>query len=309
MEECRAAVGPCDIAETCSGTTADCPADKLKSNTAVCRPAADVCDSAEFCSGTDVGCPTDSFKPNSAECRPSAGACDVAEFCTGGSPSCPTNDFKPASTECRAATGVCDVAESCSGTSAACPNDEFQPSGQACAAGSCQAGACRAEADLSLTVFPGATTVHGQDPLSVQIPVSNAGKSAATAVKVRVDLPKDATAQGGNGDGWSCQPDDTGTTCQRQSLDVGAVPMLTLTVTPPQVEKMFTISAQVSATEFDPNQDNNTASVQITNDAPAGQGGCSMSPHGLPSGRGPELSLLFLLSAFLFTRRRRGLRA
>src|SRR5207249_8103446 len=37
---CRAAVGPCDVAETCTGTSTACPADAIQPAGAVCRAAA-----------------------------------------------------------------------------------------------------------------------------------------------------------------------------------------------------------------------------------------------------------------------------
>ncbi len=38
--ECRAASGACDVAESCTGTSAACPTDQYKPVIAVCRPAA-----------------------------------------------------------------------------------------------------------------------------------------------------------------------------------------------------------------------------------------------------------------------------
>src|SRR5439155_8780087 len=78
---CRAAAGPCDVAETCTGTGVDCPADAK--STAVCRAAAGGCDVAESCDGVSDNCPADAFQPAATQCRASAGACDPAEVCTG----------------------------------------------------------------------------------------------------------------------------------------------------------------------------------------------------------------------------------
>src|SRR5690242_1262033 len=49
---CRASAGVCDAAETCTGTTRDCPADGLASATTVCRSSAGLCDAVESCTGT-----------------------------------------------------------------------------------------------------------------------------------------------------------------------------------------------------------------------------------------------------------------
>ncbi|MCB9600333.1 MAG: hypothetical protein H6722_11585 [Sandaracinus sp.] len=59
MVVCREAAGPCDVAETCSGESVECPTDARSSLGQVCRPAADVCDVPEACDGTSVDCPLD----------------------------------------------------------------------------------------------------------------------------------------------------------------------------------------------------------------------------------------------------------
>src|SRR5262245_4635013 len=122
---CRAAIGPCDVAETCTGSSATCPADALAPTSTVCRGSAGVCDVAETCTGSSAVCPADAFAPSGTTCRASAGVCDVAETCTGASAACPADAFQPSSTTCRGSAGVCDVAETCTGSSAACPADGF----------------------------------------------------------------------------------------------------------------------------------------------------------------------------------------
>jgi hypothetical protein len=118
---CRPSAGPCDAAESCDGASNDCPADVLLPATTVCRAAAGVCDPAETCTGTSAACPADA--KSTAVCRPAAGPCDTAESCDGASNDCPADVLLPATTVCRAAAGVCDPAETCTGTSAACPAD------------------------------------------------------------------------------------------------------------------------------------------------------------------------------------------
>src|SRR5213078_3045478 len=159
---CRAAAGPCDAAETCTGTSSTCPADGFLSSSTVCRAAVDLCDAAENCTGTSATCPADALKAAGTVCRAAAGECDLAESCTGTSTACPADAFKASGTTCtddgnacttdvcngtsatcthpagnagavcRAAAGECDVAESCTGTSTTCPTDAKQPSGTAC---------------------------------------------------------------------------------------------------------------------------------------------------------------------------------
>lgn len=118
---CRAASGVCDVAETCTGSSATCPADAVASAGTMCRAAAGICDVAEFCNGSSKTCPNDGFKPSTELCRAAAGVCDVAEFCTGSSAACPSDAKSTA--ECRASKGVCDPAEFCDGSSNDCPAD------------------------------------------------------------------------------------------------------------------------------------------------------------------------------------------
>ncbi len=114
---CRTAAGVCDAADTCTGSSASCPADGK--STALCRGSAGVCDPAEFCNGVSNNCPSDA--KSSSQCRASAGACDTAEVCDGVNNNCPA-DAKSSSV-CRAAGGVCDVAETCDGVGDDCPAD------------------------------------------------------------------------------------------------------------------------------------------------------------------------------------------
>src|SRR5881628_2617321 len=136
---CRASAGVCDVAETCTGTSRDCPADGFPSATTICRASADACDVAETCTGTSTTCPADGLAPVTTVCRASAGPCDAVENCTGSSASCPADSFQSAATVCRASAGPCDVAENCTGSSASCPADGFQSAATVCRA---SAGPC-----------------------------------------------------------------------------------------------------------------------------------------------------------------------
>jgi cysteine-rich repeat protein len=122
--ECRAAPGTCDVAETCTGSSASCPADGYEPATTECRAAVDFCDVAESCTGASASCPVDGFEPATTLCRGAAGVCDVAESCTGVGASCPADSVEPPTTECRVPVHVCDAAESCTGSSVDCPADD-----------------------------------------------------------------------------------------------------------------------------------------------------------------------------------------
>jgi len=113
---------------------------------AVCRAAAGPCDVAESCDGAVLHCPADALAPAGLECRAAAGACDVAESCDGAAAECPDDALAAAGTECRAAAGACDAAESCDGAAAECPDDALAAEGASCPGGVCEGGLCSAEA-------------------------------------------------------------------------------------------------------------------------------------------------------------------
>jgi len=138
---CRTANGDCDVAESCDGSSAACPSDAFVAAGTGCRAANGDCDVAEACSGSSAACPPDGLAAAGTSCRPAIDACDAPEICTGTSASCPADQLVAAGTACRAAAGDCDVAEACTGSSAACPPDGVAPSGTACraASGSCDA--------------------------------------------------------------------------------------------------------------------------------------------------------------------------
>ncbi len=152
--ECRAAAGPCDAAEICSGASADCPVDALLPPGTTCRAAAGDCDAAESCAGDSAACPADLLLPDTVACRPAAGACDLAERCTGLTPACPPDALQPVSIECRAAScldGLETQAASCTGASGTCP----EPATRACAPYACGAEACLVTCGSSADCAPG----------------------------------------------------------------------------------------------------------------------------------------------------------
>jgi hypothetical protein len=134
---CRAAAGTCDVAESCTGADASCPADTFTPADTVCRTSAGPCDLPEACTGFDSACPADSRAPAGTLCRPASDLCDVQEVCSGASVGCPADALALGGTGCRLAAGPCDVAESCTGASAACPADAKSVAVCRPAAGTC----------------------------------------------------------------------------------------------------------------------------------------------------------------------------
>lgn len=119
---CRAASGPCDVAETCSGASPSCPANGFKSNGSPCSDG-NLCNGLELCqtgvcnAGTPLVCndgnvcTTDGCDPglgctftnNSAPC--SDGVACTADVCSGGA--CVSTDACGQGQTCIVTTGVC----------------------------------------------------------------------------------------------------------------------------------------------------------------------------------------------------------
>jgi hypothetical protein len=84
---CRAARGPCDVAEVCDGTAAVCPRDGLAAAGTMCRDRARgrPCDAVETCSGMSAACPGDRDEPNGTRCDQYCGSETCMDgVCTGG---------------------------------------------------------------------------------------------------------------------------------------------------------------------------------------------------------------------------------
>ncbi|GAB4198582.1 MAG: hypothetical protein OHK0013_07940 [Sandaracinaceae bacterium] len=113
----------CDPTNACETGTFVCNAGVVecmgtgtpRPSTHVCRAAMGDCDVAETCDGTSLTCPIDAFRPSTFECRASTGECDPAEVCSGSSATCPTDAFALMGTAC-----TTPAMGQCSGTSATC---------------------------------------------------------------------------------------------------------------------------------------------------------------------------------------------
>jgi hypothetical protein len=104
---CRPVADLCDVAETCDGVSATCPADSAAGAFVECRPGGDECDPAENCDGVSTACPADQTEPDGTACD-SGDVCDVADTCVGGvcAASSPDGDGDT----------VCDASDNCPGT-------------------------------------------------------------------------------------------------------------------------------------------------------------------------------------------------
>ncbi len=103
--------GACDLQDTCEGgpgNTNEC-VDWVYNENFTCRESAGECDVAENCTATGYNCPADQFATGET-CRASSGACDAEEQCDGSGADCPTDAPQPDGTECGDAL-VCSAGE------------------------------------------------------------------------------------------------------------------------------------------------------------------------------------------------------
>jgi hypothetical protein len=83
IEQCESPFDSCCDSSTCM----------FKTSGTECRAASDDCDVAETCTGSSAACPSNSYQPSGTVCRPSTDlTCDPEETCTGSSAVCPTDD-------------------------------------------------------------------------------------------------------------------------------------------------------------------------------------------------------------------------
>ncbi|TMA99855.1 MAG: hypothetical protein E6J70_12085 [Deltaproteobacteria bacterium] len=115
---CRAAAGDCDLPETCTGSSATCPADgPRKASGTACTDDGNAC-TLDQCNGTSVDCQHPVGNAG-AVCRAAAAECDLAETCTGTSSTCPTDVKKASGTSCTADSNPCTL-DQCDGTNNTC---------------------------------------------------------------------------------------------------------------------------------------------------------------------------------------------
>ena len=128
---CRPADGPCDVADTCSGSSAGCE-DKKAPKGQTCRKSIDEgCDPAEYCDGNSNECPEDAIAEDYESCGTDHNLpCQGHDHCISGV--CSPN-FMPKDHECRGSMdGECDPAEYCTGDSGECPHNAWNPDGMLC---------------------------------------------------------------------------------------------------------------------------------------------------------------------------------
>jgi hypothetical protein len=182
---CRPAAGDCDVAETCDGTSNDCPADAFQPASTVCRAAAGEYDLAETCTGSSGTCPSDAKKASGVACTDDGNLC-TTDTCNGTGNDC-QHPAGNAGVTCRPSAGVCDPAETCTGTSTACPADAKSPAGTACQSPLCDGAEtcdgmsdnCPAGTTMTLAASPVTSKFHTSVTLMATV-TKNCDSTAVT---------------------------------------------------------------------------------------------------------------------------------
>lgn len=257
---CRPAAGVCDQAEKCDGSGTTCPTDAYLDGSVTCRARTGACDIAETCSGNAADCPADIVQNTDVVCRDPAGPCDVAERCDGQAKACPADQLAPRFAICSVPASDCHRVLLCSGTSTQCPTTDVVADGTPCATGSCQAGLCRAESDVAVSLA-GPPDIEPGRALPFVFSVMNFGPVPAGKVVLTVTMTGGTTVRAYSGAVASCQQVAESYQCVLSDLPVGQMSLITLQLVAPPEKDRMTVSAVVTPTVTDPNQGNNSASV------------------------------------------------
>ena len=141
--ECRPSAGDCDVAEFCTGSSADCPTDQVRPNDYICRIGG-LCDIDEYCDGINVDCPTDIVEPSGTDCGICAECdglgsciyddtqdadCLLCQECSGLFTCSNAASGTDPKNECIGNCDNCDGAGSCASFEALCTGDCDQCSG------------------------------------------------------------------------------------------------------------------------------------------------------------------------------------
>jgi len=116
---------PC-TEDICDGSTVTCQ-HPIGNAGNICRAIAGACDVVETCTGSSDQCPTDAYRPAGADCRPAAGECDVPEFCVGDTADCPVDVFSPQGAPCNENDSSCDGSGQCVGAPVAYNSGLYLP--------------------------------------------------------------------------------------------------------------------------------------------------------------------------------------
>ncbi len=120
------------------------------------------------------------------------------------------------------------------------------------------------EADLRVIQSDAPDPVFFNESLTYTVGVRNEGPSLATSILLVDALPPEVDFVSVSGPGWLCNEIGAAVACSLPSLNVGAAPDITLTVTAPAFAGVISNDAAVGGAEIDPNPGNDTSSETTT---------------------------------------------
>jgi len=141
---CRAATGPCDLAETCDGIAVTCPEDALQPDGWSCGDTGSECVNQDTClAGV---CQDNGFQPPTTACGFPGDECTNQDFCDG-SGACTDHGFVAPGSPCGNSSGTqCTDPDTCDGVGTCienhAPDGTSCDNSDACSGDTCQSGVC-----------------------------------------------------------------------------------------------------------------------------------------------------------------------
>jgi len=118
-------------------------------------------------------------------------------------------------------------------------------------------------ADLSVTLGAAAPQVFATQPLNFTAAVSNIGPQVAKQVTLSLPLPAGTSFINATGTGWTCGLNGNTVACTRSVLVPGGSPPITVQLNMPAQSGDLPVTANVSATSYDPNDANDASTVTV----------------------------------------------
>jgi hypothetical protein len=121
------------------------------------------------------------------------------------------------------------------------------------------------QADLAINISNDSGPVNISSALTYTLNITNIGPDpVSSTVTVSNTSSAGTTLNGASGTGWNCATVGLTASCTRPSLAVGSAPPLVVTLTTPAAPGVFTNTAIITSTVYDPVVVNNQAVVTGT---------------------------------------------